>query len=229
VNAEAQARESVKEPERDLGPDRPPELSYPDGTKLLPETQKFIYRKLRDYGAVGPWVLRMLIGGTALHVLGGSVAAFGSTMLIGQTAVSILTDALRRPSVVEWLAKPGAEQIKLIDSLPPEDAARLRQALVVMASDELSRKVATLPSSLDPTVARFLLGAGASRQVTMDEIKKRAQELQGASQPTQPAPAPPQAPAPPPPAPPGPEAAIPLDNLRRIIAEAEKLRQPVVA
>jgi len=79
---------------------------------------------------------------------------------------------LRKPSVVAWLAKPTAEEIKMIDSLPPQDAARLRQALVVLASDELSRNVAKMPDTLNPTVARFLLGAGAAQESKKQTIEQ---------------------------------------------------------
>ena len=185
LDAEAQARAKVKEPERDLGPDRPQEIPLPDGTTIPIETVKSINRGLRRYGKIGGWVLRSMVGGEALHLMHGSLSVFGSTMLLGQTAVTILTDALRKPSVVAWLAKPTSEEIKMIDSLPPQDAARLRQALVVLASDELSRNVAKMPDTLNPTVARFLLGAGAAQQgknVTLEELKKEAEKLKPPTQ-----------------------------------------------
>ena len=185
LDAEAQARAKVKEPERDLRPDRPQEIPLPDGTTIPIETVKSINRGLRRYGKIGGWVLRSMVGGEALHLMHGSLSVFGSTMLLGQTAVTILTDALRKPSVVAWLAKPTSEEIKMIDSLPPQDAARLRQALVVLASDELSRNVAKMPDTLNPTVARFLLGAGAAQQgktVTLEELKKEAEKLKPPTQ-----------------------------------------------
>ena len=183
IDAEAQARGKVKEPSRNLGPDRPKpgepgEIALPDGTKVPAETVKFIHRALRRYGKVGGWVLRSIVGGIALTATHGEFSSFGSTMLLGQAAITLLTDALRKPSVIEWLSKPSVEELQMIDSLNPEDGARLRQALVALASDEVSRKVAKMPNNFDPTMARFLLGA--SQKPTLDDLKRQVEKAKPA-------------------------------------------------
>jgi hypothetical protein len=73
---------------------------------------------------------------------------------------------------------------------------------------------------VSPYMRAFAAGAASSQiqnqqQQTLDEVKKKAEQLQSA---------PPQTPAPPPPAPPGPEAAIPMANLQKIIDQARGLR-----
>jgi hypothetical protein len=66
-------------------------------------------------------------------------------------------------------------------------------------------------------MAAWLAGAASKQQQdqqpqTLDQVKKRAQELQAP------------APAPSTPPPPGPESAIPLSNLQKIIEQAEALK-----
>ena len=173
-------RDQIKQNPPPLEPapkvEQEPLTKFPDGTEVPRENLEYINRGLRRYGRAGQWVVRMIFGGGLEIATHGTASIFGGTMLFGQVAISLLTDALRKPTVLSWLAKPSAEELKMIDSLNPDDAARLRQALVTLAADELSRKVDKMPDKFDPTMARFLLGAGASQKPTLDDLKKQVQQ-----------------------------------------------------
>jgi hypothetical protein len=217
----------------------------PDVTNINRDNIAYINDTLRRYGKVGPWVLRLMAGGFLEHIFKQNPSTFSGTLMFGQASLMVLTKILRGQGAVEWLARPTAEDLKVIDTLPPQDAARLKEALLATASQELHPEDTTgayIPqddgsgwhpndakiigelkekNKISPTMAAWLAGA-ASQQIqkqqpqTIDQVKKQAQQLQAAPQP------PPQAPAPQPA--PGLGASIPLDNLKKIIEQAEALR-----
>lgn len=161
------------QPEGLRTPKQKPTQEMPTGEKIPGQIIKFVDRRLRRYGAVGGWVLRLIVGGEALHLLSeGHVSTFGSTVLIGQMGVTLLTDALRKDSILQWLAKPTEEELEMVDKLPPEDAARLRQALLALASAEVKRG-ATMPT-INPAMAKFLLGTTAGQQPSLQQIQAEA-------------------------------------------------------
>ena len=163
----------------DLQPEslRAPKLK---GPKELPSAQEKVVdllrtldRRLRTFGKWGAWVLRTTIGAEALRLFfQGHISGFGETMLIGQLGITLLTDILRQENVLKWMARPTEEQMRMLDELPPEDAERLRQALVTLAAVEVKRGAKIL--SVDPRVAKFMLGTAAGQQPTLQQIQAEA-------------------------------------------------------
>jgi hypothetical protein len=104
----------------------------------------------------------------------------------------------------------------MIETLPPEDAAKLRSAIGALAQEEAkTNPKAAKPS---PVMAAWLAGAASKQQQTqqpqtLDQVKKQGDQLQAA----------PPAPVPAPPAP-GPQSSIAVDNLKKIIAQAEAIK-----
>jgi len=169
-------------------PPKPPDLKeykQPKPTEPLPDAAdigKKMYNEihwgLRKYGGIGPWVLRSIIGGEAINMLfHGHLSTFGTTMLIGQTAVSLITHALRRESVLKFLAQPTAEELKMLDSLSGPDQARVRQVFGALAAKDAERLGGKPMPSFNPRMAQFLLGSAVGqKQPTLADLKKEAEE-----------------------------------------------------
>jgi len=153
-------------------------VNAPNAPNIQAENLKFIRSALRRYGKVGGWVLRLVVGGLTVHLAKGTLSALSGDLLIGQAAVTLLTRALRSESMLEWLSKPSAEDMKAINSLPPEDASRLRQALGALAEEEKRTHPEKASVKIAPAMAAFLAGATV-RQPTKslkelrDEANKR--------------------------------------------------------
>jgi hypothetical protein len=157
--------------------------NLPETPNIQTENLKYINEGLRRYGKVGGWVLRMIVGGgTAAFMRGEGVGVFGSTMLIGQTGVTLLTRALRSDSLLNWLAKPSVEDMKLISTLPPEDAARMREILGALKDEEIRQDPKKANIKIAPAMVTWLAGTSASRNQKntphIDDVKKKAEDLQ---------------------------------------------------
>ena len=156
--------------------------NLPEVPNVQTENLKYINEGLRRYGKVGGWVLRMIVGGTTAGLFHGDIGSFGGTMLIGQTGVTILTRALRSPSMLEWLAKPSAEDLNAIDTLPPQDAAKMRQIVGALRDEEIRQDPNKANIKIAPVMAAWLAGTSASRNQkntpSIDDVKKKADELQ---------------------------------------------------
>ena len=135
----------------------------PDAPNIQEENLRYINEGLRKYGKIGSWVLRSIVGGAALVVTHGTPSTFIKDMILGQSAVTLLTRALRSPSMLDWLSKPSAEDIKTINTLPPADAARMRQALSALANEE-KRTNPNAKTKIAPAMAAFLAGGSAANQ-----------------------------------------------------------------
>jgi hypothetical protein len=166
-------------------PFEPSEYNQPKPTEPLPDAANIgkkmyneIHWGLRKYGGLGPWVLRSIIGGEAINMLfHGHLSTFGTTMLIGQTAVSLLTHALRRESVLKFLAQPTVEELKMLDSLSGPDQARVRQALGALAAKDAERLGGKPLPTFNPRIAQFLLGSAVGqKQPTLEDLKKEAED-----------------------------------------------------
>lgn len=149
----------------------------PNAPDIRAENRAYIDKGLQRYGKVGSWVLRLIAGGAAKMLSHGSLTAFGTDLLIGQTAVSLLTKALRSDSVLDWLAKPSAEDIKMLDTLPPADADKMRQALGALAEEDKRLHPSKANIKLNPKMSAFIGGAAASQSKSPSEVKKEAEKL----------------------------------------------------
>jgi hypothetical protein len=131
---------------------------------LKDENVKFINERLRKFGQWGSWVLRLIAGGVAVHVAHGNMSVLSGDLLIGQTAVTLLTNALRKPSVLDWLAEPSKEDLEMINTLPPQDAVRMREALGALSREEIRQNPKLAKTKIAPSMAAFLAGQAASQQ-----------------------------------------------------------------
>ena len=169
---------AVKEPERTAPPDRPAEVPQPEAPNLQAENAQFIADKLRAYGKYGQWVVRLLFGGGMAVLMKGKSPEFGGDLLLGSIGVNVLTHALRAPRVLDWLAKPSAEDMKIIASLPPEDAAKLREALGKLAEEEREKDPSAANVKIAPIMAAWLAGGKAAPQPpSLPDMKKQADTL----------------------------------------------------
>jgi hypothetical protein len=169
---------AVKEPERTAPPDRPAEVPRPEAPNLQAENAQFIADKLRAYGKYGQWVVRLLFGGGMAVLMKGKSPEFGGDLLLGSIGVNVLTHALRAPRVLDWLAKPSAEDMKIIASLPPEDAAKLREALGNLAEEEREKDPSAANVKIAPIMAAWLAGGKAAPQPpSLPDMKKQADTL----------------------------------------------------
>lgn len=157
----------------------------PDVEKINQENITFLNDALRRYGKIGPWVFRLLTGGILEHLIKGESSAFGGTLMVGQGGLVLLTKILRGPGALEWLARPSAEDLKVIATLPPQDAARLRQAFKALADEEVRQNPEKASIKIAPIMAGWLAGGSASKgdkkkdgKPSIDDVKTKAQELQ---------------------------------------------------
>jgi hypothetical protein len=157
-----------------------PNQPLPSPPNIQAENIEYINNGLRKYGKVGGWVLRLIAGGLAEHLAHGSVSVFSGNLLVGQTAVTLLTKALRSPSMLEWLSKPSAEDLKLVESLPPQDAARMRQAIGAMATEEVKNNPSLSKTKIAPAMTAWLSGQSVGQPAgkSVDEVKKEAEHRQ---------------------------------------------------
>lgn len=173
----------VKPPERTAPPDRPQEVPQPEAPNLQAENAQFIADKLRAYGKYGQWVVRLLFGGGMAVLMKGKSPEFGGDLLLGSIGVNVLTHALRSPRVLDWLAKPSTEDMQMIANLPPEDAAKLREAIGKLAEEEREKDPKAAQTRISPIMAAWLAGGKAAQPPSPDEVKKRAEELKPAPPP----------------------------------------------
>jgi hypothetical protein len=166
--------------------------ALPEAPNIQAENVRYLNNALRKYGRVGSWVLRLVVGGAMGMLLrGGEAGSVAGEMLLGQAGVSLLMKALRSERVLNWMARPSAEDLRTINSLPPADAARLRQALGSLVNEERRQNPALARVPIDANMAAFLAGRGAqgatqSLQQLRQQAQQRAQANQGNAQtPTQ--------------------------------------------
>jgi hypothetical protein len=130
-----------------------PQAEIPD---LSEAERNKIQESLKKYGKAGAWVFRVGIGtalGSAL-IEGHSMQGFGSQYILGEAGLQLLTRVLQKPSVMEWLSRPSEETLRAIDSVRPEDAARLRNGLTQMALKDIEDGHAA--AKINPKTAKFL-------------------------------------------------------------------------
>ena len=197
-------------------PNRPPEKPLPGDPRLKPlpgqpELSKYdephattpeaevpniseaergkLKQSLKKYGRAGAWVFRLGIG-TALGsslLEGHHMQGFGSQYVLGEAGLQLVTRILQRERVMDWMSRPSAETLRAIDSVRPQDAARLRDGLTQMALKDIEDKHAS--GKIDPRTAKFLgpenmaliVAAVASQQQkpkNAGEAKKMAEQAQ---------------------------------------------------
>lgn len=176
-------------------PEKPPQKPYGEPTATTPqveptdltkERRDVLQKNLKKYGATGQWVWRLIAGSTlkaASHATGmGAGGEFASDLLIGQGALKLVTNMLRHDRALDWLARPTPEDIQIINTLPPEDAAKMRTAMTGLAVEDAKRGGTT---KVSPDVARFLGQANlalitaavtSGQPQTAGEAKKRVAE-----------------------------------------------------
>jgi hypothetical protein len=147
-------------------PGKPELKSYTEPHPLTPEAEvpniseaerTKIKESLKRYGRAGAWVFRLGIG-TALGsslLEGHHMQGFGSQYVLGEVGLQALTRILQRPNVLDWMTRPSVETLRAIDSVRPEDAARLRSGLTQMALKDIEDKHAA-SGKIDPRTAKFL-------------------------------------------------------------------------
>jgi len=178
---EAPMREKIEVPpaasglERYAKPGEPTEM--PKAPNLQEANARYINNALRKYGRLGSWVLRLVAGGIATNLAHGNISLLSGDLLIGQTAVTLLTKALRSESVLKWLSAPSAEDIREINSLPPADAARMRQALGALAQEERRTNPAKASVPIAPAMAAFLSGRTTQAQAkSLQQLRQEAEQ-----------------------------------------------------
>jgi hypothetical protein len=178
---EAPMREKIEVPpaasglERYAKPGEPTEM--PKAPNLQEANARYINNALRKYGRLGSWVLRLVAGGIATNLAHGNISLLSGDLLIGQTAVTLLTKALRSESVLKWLSAPSAEDIREINSLPPADAARMRQALGALAQEERRTNPAKASVPIAPAMAAFLGGRTTQAQAkSLQQLRQEAEQ-----------------------------------------------------
>lgn len=155
-----------------------PEAKAPN---LTAERRKVLASNLRKYGRVGAWVGRLVIGGGAAALSHGDISKFGTDLLIGQTGLTVLTKALQSERVLDWLAKPSAEDLKAINSLPPDQAAKMRAALTGLAQEEIRKNPSLANKAIAPGLVAFMgtqtiQAAPANRKEALDRLGGDAQK-----------------------------------------------------
>ncbi|HEX5426655.1 MAG TPA: hypothetical protein VFW94_24295 [Candidatus Acidoferrales bacterium] len=175
---------SPPEPEPYEQPEGRP--STPEAEDFTPERKAVLLREIEKYGAVGQWASRMIFGtifDLGFKMLTGGpirgVGMFGSTFLIGQGALRLISHVMRRESVLDWLAKPTAEDLKIIETLPPEDAERLKAVISSLAMEDVKRHPDEKNVHIAPAVAAFLGIEGSTKAgspQTLEELKAEAEK-----------------------------------------------------
>lgn len=165
-----------------------PLTPHPEVPNIQAENVQYIDRGLRKYGKVGSWVLRIVVGGLTTRLAHGNLSEFGGELLVGQVGVTLLTKALRSPSVLEWLARPSAEDMQMIESLPPQDADKLRLSLNLLANEDKLRDPRLNSLQIAPAMAAWLAGGKATQQTppALLDVKKQGEQLQAPSGPEKP-------------------------------------------
>ena len=197
---EAEARRTVKQPERDLGPDRPKEeviepgdveARKRKGVKATAEELRRMGVRRAMYATLTgiPFGIAMAFRDSAAQAaLSGIVegVAAGSAVWVGST---LLADLLEKPGVSEWIARLTEKDAKKWEQLPPEQKALFKadmQALV----DAADKKKKPVSPALRAFVGTQIGAQGAQQKQSLDELKKQAEQ----NKPT------------PPPPPPGPQS-----------------------
>lgn len=156
-----------------------PEPQAPD---LREATRDELTKGLKRYGRIGSVMLRVLVGGTAVHLAHGDIGAMAGEMAVGQAAVTVFTKALRSGRVLDWMSRPTADTLKAIDSVPPADAAKLREALTGLAVEDAKTGGATINAQVaaflgKDNLARITAAVAAGIPKTAEEARRRVAEV----------------------------------------------------
>jgi hypothetical protein len=221
------AIEAIKEAERvSPGPEPPP--VQPETKTISPEDYQArkmanIKATARNLRATGlrrgiyatltglPFAVIELFKGAGAEGAGaaalGGVAA-GGVVLAGS---HMLANLLEHPEVSAWLSKFTPKDAAGFEKLTPEQKALFTQDMTQLVDAAKAKGI-----KVSPALTRFIAGAAVVQtpnQQTLDQVKKQGEQLQAA----------PPAPVPAPPAP-GPQSSIAVDNLKKIIAQAEAIK-----
>lgn len=161
----------------------------PEAPVIQHEIREKLEGNLKKYGKVGVGIMRLVLGAGAVGAGHGGVGSMAERLIIGQGAMSVLSHALRSDSVMEWLSRePAPETQKAIDALPPQDAAKLRQAITSLAIEDAKSGKGSKVSSAS---ARFLgpdnlalinTAVTAGRPKSAGDAKKRISDLRAGQQ-----------------------------------------------
>lgn len=133
------------------------DLTVPDAP--APNMQHEIHAKIADtlenYGKVGVGALRLLVGGVGgARFLGHpSMGTFATDILLGQAGLTVLSSALSRPTVLDWMSRPTDATLSAIHTTSPVDAAKLKMALTGLAAEDVRRGGRM---SVNPGIAMWL-------------------------------------------------------------------------
>ena len=182
----------------------------PDPTEVkfaedfTPDRKALLLANLKKYGKVGQWATRMVLGAGGEYILsemtdkpGMSPGKFGTGLFIGQGAMRLFANILSHDSVMDWMLKPSAEDLKIIDTLSPFDAARMRATMKGLIQEEAAKNPAAFRGAkIAPSIAAFL-GVSSNglpvKRKTLDELEQEADKSKTqppTPQPTVAAPAP---------------------------------------
>lgn len=199
---EPEIKPAPKEPNYPKPPKPPSKKPYPEpeGRKpvpepenLTPERKEAMRKNLEKFGATGQWAWRLIagsIGEVGIETLTHgnpalAVGRFGTGLIIGQGVIRLFSNIMRHERVLDWLARPTPEDLKIIETLPPHDADRMKAALSGLVLDELERHPEEKNIRIAPAVAAFLGFGGAAKAgspQTLEELKAEAAKYRPQSQ-----------------------------------------------
>lgn len=195
---QAHAKRTVKPPDRDLGPDRPQGEQYGNA-----EIEKMKHKRIESLiESLHSHALRRALYATMTAIPfaifegmrsgAGTGVEAAATGMVGGAAVffgaHILADILDKPEVKDALSAVTEKDVEEIDKLPPERRRLFQQVLrpVVDAAEKANMPVSRAMKAL---VAAAVITPKGNNQQTLEDLKKRAQQLAPA-EPPPPAPAP---------------------------------------
>lgn len=183
---QAEARRTVKQPERDLGPDRPKEAVIEPGDiearkrkgvkATAEELRRMGVRRAMYATLTGiPFGIAMAFRDSAAQAaLSGIVegVAAGSAVWVGST---LLADLLEKPGVSEWIARVTAKDAQKWEQLPPEQKAlfKVDMQTLVNTADALKKPVSP---ALRAFVGTQIGAQGAQQRQSLEELKKQADQ-----------------------------------------------------
>ncbi len=184
-----------KPPELPKPPKPPSKKPYPEpkGRESLPAVEDWtperiekMRENIKKYGATGQWVTRLILGAVgeqmfslmSSHPSAAHVGVFSSGLLVGQGMMRLFANIMSHDNIVEWLATPTAEDLKVIEQLPPDQAARLRTGIQALRDEAAKRTPEPKGFKINPVVAAFLGGQAkpVEQPKTLDELRKEADQ-----------------------------------------------------
>lgn len=193
-----------KEPEHPKPPKPPSKKPYPEPTKnrpalppvedWTPKRIEVMRKNIQKYGATGQWVTRLILGAggemafnalLSSHPTTAHVGLFSSGLLIGQGMMRLFSHIMSRDSIIDWLATPSAEDLKIIEQLPPDQAARLRTGIQALRDQAAKTTPEPKGYRINPVINSFLTAHVPQKEQpkNLNDIRKEAEQRNPAATP----------------------------------------------